>query len=63
MCDAHCKSKTYPEFLCGGGNGSINLELVKSLLSLRMGKEKKRKRKKQGRKGEGGEGRQREREV
>lgn len=39
-CGVHWKSKSYPEFLCGK-NGSINLELVKSLLSLRV---KKRKR-------------------
>lgn len=36
-CGVHWKSKSYPEFLCGK-NGSINLELVKSLLSLRVKK-------------------------
>lgn len=31
-CVVHWKSKSHPEFLCGK-NGSINLELVKSLFS------------------------------
>lgn len=60
-CGVHWKSKSYSEFLCGK-NGSINLELVKSLLSLRVKKrerESERKRdgkrvKEEGRK-EGGE--------
>lgn len=48
-CGVHWKSKSYPEFLCGK-NGSINLELVKSLLSLRVKKrERESERKREGR--------------
>lgn len=47
-CGVHWKSKSYPEFLCGK-NGSINLELVKSLLSLRVKKrERESERKRDG---------------
>lgn len=47
-CEVHWKSKSHPEFLCGK-NGSINLELVKSLLSLRVKKrERESERKREG---------------
>lgn len=62
MCGAHWKSKSYPELLCGK-NGSINLELVKSLLSLRMEKERKRKRVGKESEVQGGGERGKEREV
>lgn len=47
-CRVHWKSKSYPEFL-RGKNGSINLELVKSLSSLRVKKrERESERKREG---------------
>lgn len=55
-CGVHWKSKSYPEFLCGK-NGSINLELVKSLLSLRVKKrEQESERERERREKRGGEG-------
>lgn len=53
-CGVHWKSKSYPEFLCGK-NGSINLELVKSLLSLRV-KKRERERERERERGEAGRG-------
>lgn len=63
-CGVHWKSKSYPEFL-RGKNGSINLELVKSLLSLRVKKrERESERKREGKSVEKGRGKKKgKREV